>query len=78
MAKVGVLTFSDGRDFVHEGAGVGAFAREVENAPVEEILSRYGSNHIHAIPGDRVEELRAVCRLLDVDYDGFGSARGST
>ena len=31
MAKVGILTFSDGRDFVHEGAGVGAFARNVEN-----------------------------------------------
>ena len=31
VAKVGILTFSDGRDFVHEGAGVGAFARNVEN-----------------------------------------------
>src|SRR3712207_4130693 len=31
MARVGILTFSDGRDFVHEGAGVGAFARDVEN-----------------------------------------------
>ena len=34
MAKVGILTFSDGRDFVHEGAGVGAFARDVEDAIV--------------------------------------------
>ncbi|QYJ17033.1 L-fucose isomerase [Rubrobacter xylanophilus DSM 9941] len=51
-----------------------AFARM--DAPAEEILSRYGSNHIHAIPGDRVEELRVVCELLDIDYDGFGSARG--
>jgi L-fucose isomerase len=49
-----------------------AFARM--DAPAGEILSRYGSNHIHAIPGDRVEELKIVCRLLDVDYDGFGSA----
>src|SRR5919205_90129 len=31
LAKVGILTFSDGRDFVHEGAGVGKFARNVEN-----------------------------------------------
>ena len=31
MAKIGILTFSDGRDFVHEGAGVGAFARDVED-----------------------------------------------
>jgi L-fucose/D-arabinose isomerase len=40
----------------------------------EEILGRYGSNHIHAIPGDHVEELRIICQLLDVDYDGFGGA----
>ena len=44
------------------------------DADEAEILSRYGSNHIHAIPGDHVEELRVVCELLDVDYDGFGSA----
>jgi L-fucose/D-arabinose isomerase len=50
-----------------------AFARM--NAPAEEILSRYGSNHIHAIPGDHVEELKIACKLLDVDYDGFGDAR---
>ena len=49
-----------------------AFARM--DATADEILSRYGSNHIHAIPGDHVEELRAICRLLDVDYDGFGGA----
>jgi L-fucose/D-arabinose isomerase len=49
-----------------------AFARM--DAEADEVLSRYGSNHIHAIPGDHIEELRTVCRLLDVDYDGFGSA----
>ena len=49
-----------------------AFARM--DASADEILSRYGSNHIHAIPGDHVDELRAVCRLLDVDYDGYGGA----
>ncbi|CAN5876774.1 hypothetical protein BH18ACT11_BH18ACT11_12310 [soil metagenome] len=32
VAKIGILTMSDGRDFVHEGAGVGAFAREVEDS----------------------------------------------
>jgi L-fucose/D-arabinose isomerase len=48
-----------------------AFARFTAGA--EEILSRYGSNHIHAVPGDRVAELREVCRLLDVEFDGFGS-----
>jgi L-fucose isomerase len=50
-----------------------AFARL--DAPAEEVLSRYGSNHIHAVPGDHVEELRILCRLLDVDYDGFGAVR---
>jgi L-fucose isomerase len=45
------------------------------DASADEILSRYGSNHIHAIPGDHVEELRAVCMHLDVDYDGFGDAK---
>jgi L-fucose isomerase len=49
-----------------------AFARIDTSA--DEILSRYGSNHIHAVPGDHVEELRVICRLLDIDYDGFGSA----
>jgi L-fucose isomerase len=49
-----------------------AFARL--DADAEEVLSRYGSNHIHAIPGDHVEELRVVCRLLGVDYDGYGGA----
>jgi L-fucose isomerase len=47
-----------------------AFARL--SASYEEVLGRYGSNHIHAIPGDYVEELRIVCQLLDIDYDGFG------
>jgi L-fucose isomerase len=49
-----------------------AFARF--DADAGEVLGRYGSNHIHAIPGDHVATLREVCRLLDVDYDGFGSA----
>jgi L-fucose isomerase len=49
-----------------------AFARM--EADADEVLSRYGSNHIHAIPGNHVEELRVVCKLLDVDYDGFGGA----
>jgi L-fucose/D-arabinose isomerase len=47
-----------------------AFARFTASA--DEILDRFGSNHIHAVPGDRVAELREVCRLLDVEFDGFG------
>jgi L-fucose isomerase len=50
-----------------------AFARF--EADADEILGRYGSNHIHAVPGDHVEALRQVCRHLDVDYDGLGAAR---
>jgi L-fucose/D-arabinose isomerase len=50
-----------------------AFARL--DASADEVLGRYGSNHIHAVPGDHVEDLRILCRLLDVDYDGFGAAR---
>ena len=49
-----------------------AFARF--DAPAADLLARYGSNHIHAVPGDHVDALRAACGLLDVDYDGFGSA----
>jgi L-fucose/D-arabinose isomerase len=47
-----------------------AFARF--DAASDEILGRYGSNHIHAVPGDHVPALREVCRLTDVDFDGFG------
>lgn len=47
-----------------------AFARF--DADADEILGRYGSNHIHAVPGEHVAVLRELCRLLDIDFDGFG------
>jgi L-fucose/D-arabinose isomerase len=47
-----------------------AFARLETTA--DEFVGRYGSNHIHAVPGDHTGALREVCRLLDVDFDGFG------
>jgi hypothetical protein len=50
-----------------------AFARM--DASADEILSCYGSNHIHAIPSDHVEKVCALCKLLDVDYHEFGAAR---
>jgi L-fucose isomerase len=50
-----------------------AFARL--DAEADDVLERYGSNHIHAIPGDHVETLRIVSRLVGVEFDGFGSAR---
>ena len=46
-----------------------AFARL--DAPAEVFLSRFGANHIHAVPGDRRAELRAVCELLDITLDEF-------
>lgn len=49
-----------------------AFARF--DSTSKEFLGRYGSNHIHAIPGNHIDELRIVCQLLDIDYDGFGGA----
>ncbi|UGS34060.1 L-fucose/L-arabinose isomerase family protein [Capillimicrobium parvum] len=49
-----------------------AFAR-MEAGP-EEILTRFGSNHIHAVPGDHVASLRHVCQFLGIAFDGFGGA----
>lgn len=46
-----------------------AFARL--DARVEDFLSRFGANHIHAVPGDVRDEMRAVCRLLDITLDEF-------
>jgi L-fucose/D-arabinose isomerase len=49
-----------------------AFARL--HVEAGDFLNRFGANHIHAIPGEYVAELRAVCDLLGIDYDGFGDA----
>jgi L-fucose isomerase len=46
-----------------------AFARL--DAPAETFLSRFGANHIHAVPGDHRAELRAACELLGVTLDEF-------
>ena len=37
-----------------------------------EFLSRFGANHIHAIPGDHVEELRSVCTFLGISFEPLG------
>jgi L-fucose isomerase len=50
-----------------------AFARM--EATVDAVLGRFGSNHIHGVPGDIRAELTAVCRLLDVDVDDLEQAR---
>ena len=48
-----------------------AFARL--DAEIDDVLDRYASNHIHAIPGDHVASLKIVCRLAGVEFDGFGA-----
>jgi len=44
------------------------------DASVDEMLGRFGSNHVHAVPGDHVGELRQVCTFLDIRYEGFGTS----
>jgi L-fucose isomerase len=39
------------------------------DAPAEVFLSRFGANHIHAVPGDITAELAAACRFLDIDLE---------
>ncbi|WP_434056800.1 hypothetical protein [Amycolatopsis ponsaeliensis] len=41
------------------------------DATASTFLSRFGANHIHAVPGDRRAELRAVCELLGMTLDEF-------
>jgi|SRR5579875_992551 len=42
-------------------------------APAEAFLSRFGANHIHAVPGDVTEELAAICRFTGITLDRLGS-----
>jgi len=44
-----------------------AFARL--GATADTFLSRFGANHIHAVPGDVSDRLRAVCALADIAVD---------
>ncbi|MBV8933552.1 MAG: L-fucose/L-arabinose isomerase family protein [Kutzneria sp.] len=46
-----------------------AFARL--DARADTFLSRFGANHIHAVPGDRRAEMRAVAELLGITLDEF-------
>ncbi len=39
------------------------------DAPADVFLSRFGANHIHAVPGDITAELAAICRFLDLDLE---------
>jgi L-fucose isomerase len=47
-----------------------AFARLGVGA--SEFLSRFGANHIHAVPGNVVAELQAVCTFLGINFEALG------
>ncbi|MBI2914730.1 MAG: L-fucose/L-arabinose isomerase family protein [Firmicutes bacterium] len=42
------------------------------NVDPAELISQYGSNHSHAVVGNCVEELTAVCRMLGIEARVFG------
>jgi len=42
------------------------------NVEPENLIKKYGSNHVHAVTGDYVNELIEVCNLLDIKYEVFG------
>jgi L-fucose/D-arabinose isomerase len=50
-----------------------AFAQFAVGA--DEFLSRFGANHIHAVPGDCVAELRTICTFLGIDFQPLESAQ---
>jgi L-fucose isomerase len=39
------------------------------DAPAEAFLSRFGANHVHAVPGDHVDALRTVAELYGITVD---------
>ncbi|MGH8875844.1 MAG: L-fucose/L-arabinose isomerase family protein [Stackebrandtia sp.] len=41
------------------------------DTPASTFQSRFGANHIHAIPGDRRAEVRGICELLGITLDEF-------
>lgn len=47
------------------------------DADANNFLAQFGANHIHAVPGDRVAELRSACAMLGVDWAGMGGSAAS-
>jgi hypothetical protein len=66
MARVALLTMSDGRDHHLAAPGDAMFAR----------LSRFGANHIHVVPGARVAELQAARTFLGISFELLGVTAG--
>ncbi len=50
-----------------------AFARI--DATANEFLSRFGANHIHAVPGDITAELALFCDMAGVEFQRLGGPR---
>lgn len=44
------------------------------DVPAPEFLSAFGANHVHAVPGDHVDELRSVCELAGIRFELLGSS----
>ncbi len=38
----------------------------------EIFLEKFDANHCHAVYGDHVEELKMICKMLDIDVETFG------
>lgn len=43
------------------------------DASFEDIFESFDNNHIHAVSGDYLEELRHFCRLKDIEFNFIGS-----
>lgn len=63
-------------DLMHQSTYVWPHAFTRLDASADTFLARFGANHIHAVPGDVVAELEAVCRLLDIDIDRLDGQGG--
>ncbi|HTV12436.1 MAG TPA: L-fucose/L-arabinose isomerase family protein [Acidimicrobiales bacterium] len=64
-------TYDDEKNeaLMHQSNYVWPHAFTRMDAPADVFLSRFGANHIHAVPGDITGELAAVCQFLDIDLE---------
>ncbi|MDA8392664.1 MAG: L-fucose/L-arabinose isomerase family protein [Actinomycetota bacterium] len=46
-------------------------------ASESEFLAKFGANHIHAVPGDHMDDLRAVSELLGIRFESLAGVGGS-
>jgi hypothetical protein len=67
---IGVLGFSDGEPEVHEQ--VKGIVQTQVNTLVETLYATNDANHCCAVYGDHVEELKMICRMLNVEVELLG------